>query len=163
MKRSRSIFGSSNPFLAWADLAWKVSEMSLASAQVVAHRTARMAVAGPLPNARDRDEFTRMGLEKIEAATESAEAMAAHWTTMNLKLGTSALRHMVTGSAAIASLAASRDFGQFVARQAKLAEAMSGATTTAHAWSGSTARLAQRGLKPIHARATANARRLGKG
>ncbi len=163
MKRSRSILGSTNPFLAWADLAWKVGEMSLASAQVVAHRTARMAVAGPLPNARDRDEFTRMGLEKIDAAAESAEAMSAHWTAMNLKLGTSAFRHMVTGSAAVASLAASRDFGQFVARHVKLVKAMSRATTTTHAWSGSTARLAQRGLKPIHARATANARRLGKG
>ena len=161
MKRSsRSMFG--NPFLVWSDLAWKFGEMSLASAQVVAHRTTRMAAAGPLPNARDRDEFTRMGLEKIDAATESAHAMAAHWTSMNLKLGASAFRYMVTGSAAVASLAASRDFSQFYARQAKLVETVSRATATAHEWSDATARLAGRGLKPIHVRATANAKRLGR-
>ena len=69
MKRStRILFG--NPFLAWTDLAWKIGEMSMASAQVIAHRTTRMAAAGPIPNASDRQEFRRMGQEKIEAATE---------------------------------------------------------------------------------------------
>lgn len=161
MKRSsRSMFG--NPFLAWTDFAWKLGEMALASTQVVAHRTTRMAAAGPLPNARDREEFTRMGLEKIDAATESAHAMAAHWTTMNLKLGASAFRYMVTGSAAVASLAASRDIGQFVARQAKLVDTVTRAAATAHEWSDSSALLAGRGLHPIHARATANAKRLGR-
>lgn len=159
MKRSsRGMFG--NPFLVWTDLAWKFGQMTLASVQVVAHRTTRMAGAGPLPNARDREEFTRMGLEKVDAATESAHAMAAHWTTMNLKLGASAFRYLMTGSAAFASLAASRDVGQFVARQAKFVETVSRASVTAHEWSDSTARLAGRGLQPIHARATANARRL---
>jgi hypothetical protein len=41
-------------------------------------------------------------------------------------------------------------------------ETVSRATATAHEWSDSTARLAGRGLKPIHARATANAKRLGR-
>jgi len=31
-----------NLFLAWTDLAWKIGEMSIASAEVIAHRTARM-------------------------------------------------------------------------------------------------------------------------
>jgi hypothetical protein len=35
-------------------------------------------------------------------------------------------------------------------------------TATTAQLSGAAARLAQRGLKPIHSRATANARRLGK-
>jgi hypothetical protein len=161
MKRnSRSMLG--NPFLAWSELAWNFGEMSLASMQVFAHRTTRMAAAGPLLSARDREEFTRMGLEKVEAASESAQAVAARWITMNLNLGASVFRHMVTGGAAVASLTASRDFGQFVTRQAKLVETMCRASVTAREWSESTARLADRGLKPIHARATANAKRLAR-
>lgn len=161
MKRNtRTVFG--NPFLAWTDLAWKIGEMSMASAQVIARRTTRMAAAGPMPNAGDRQEFTRMRREKIEAATESAHALAAHLMTMNLKFGARALRHMVTGTAALMSLAASRSVGLSIARQAKFAQTLSRSAITASELSASTARLAGRGLKPIHARATANARRLGK-
>jgi hypothetical protein len=161
MKRNtRTVLG--NPFLAWTDLAWKIGEMSMASAQVIAHRTRRMTAAGPMPNARDRQEFTRMGQEKVGAATESAYAIAAHLAMMNLKFGVRAFRHMVTGTAALMSLATSRSVGQSFARQAKLAQTVSRSAITACQLSDSTARLARRGLKPIHARATANARRLGK-
>jgi hypothetical protein len=151
-----------NPFLVWAELAWKMGEMSIASTQVIAHRTARMAAAGPTPNARDRREFALMSQEKIDAATESARAIAVQLTTMNLKFGAQAFRHMVTGAAAAMSLAASRNVGQSMARQAKFAETLSRSAITAFGFSDSAARLARRGLEPIHARATANARRLGK-
>lgn len=151
-----------NPLLAWTDLAWKIGEMSMASARVIAHRTTRIATAGPVPNARDRQEFTRMGLEKIEAATESAHAIAAHLMAMNLELGARMFRQMVTGMAALMSLAGSRSLRQSITRHAKLAQVVSRSTTSASQLSDSTARLARRGLKPIHARATANARRLGK-
>ena len=161
MKRNTlNVFG--NPFLAWTDLAWKIGEMSMASAQVIAHRTARMAAAGPMPNARDRQEFTRMGQEKVEAATESARAIAAHWTTMNMTFGARAFGHMATGAAALMSLAASRSVGQSITRQAELTETLTRSAMTASELSGSTARLARRGLKPIQARATANAKRLGR-
>jgi hypothetical protein len=161
MKRSnRNLLG--NPFQAWTDLAWKIGEMSMASAQVIAHRTTRMATAGPLPSARDRQEFSRMGQEKIEAAAESAQAIAAQMTAMSSTIATRAFGHWMRGSAALMSLAASRSVGQFVTRQAKLAQAVSRSATTAFEVSDTTARLARHGLKPIHARATANARRLGK-
>ena len=153
---------SGNPFLAWSNLAWKVGEMSLASAQVIAHRTSRMAAAGPNPSARDQREFTRMGQEKIDAASASAQAMGQQLLNMNLKFGAQMFRHMMTGGAAMMSLATSRDAGQFVTRQAKLAQAASQSAATAAAISHSTIRLAADGLKPIHARATANARRLRK-
>jgi hypothetical protein len=41
--------------------------MMSASAQVIGHRTGRMALAGPAPNARDRREIALMGQQKIEA------------------------------------------------------------------------------------------------
>jgi hypothetical protein len=161
MKRNSSrLFG--NAFHAWTDLVWKMSEMSLASAQVIAHRSTRMAAAGPLPNSRDRQEFSRMGQEKVEAATESALAIATQLTTMSGMLGARAFSHMMNANAALMSLAVSRTPGQFFVRQAKLANAVSRSAMTASALSDSAARLAGRGLRPIHARATANARRLRK-
>lgn len=60
----------------WTDLALRSMEMFTASGQVIAARTGRMARAGTSPNARDRREFTRMGTEKVQAASQSAWAMA---------------------------------------------------------------------------------------
>ena len=110
MKRNYAGYSYLSPFMLWSDLATKTLEMMLASAQVIGHRTGRMALAGPVPNARDRREFALMGQEKIEAGAQSAQAMVAHIMTM----------------------------------------------------SQNATKLAHRGLKPIHAKATANARRLGK-
>src|SRR5664279_4822825 len=76
MKRNYAGYLDLSPFILWGDLATKTVEMMLASAQVIGHRTGRMALAGPAPNARDRREFALMGQEKIEAGTQSAQAMA---------------------------------------------------------------------------------------
>jgi hypothetical protein len=161
MKRSKAP-SFTNPFLVWTRLAWKTGEMMLASAQVIHHRTGRMAAAGATPSARDRREFALMGQEKIEAGVESASAMAAQMMMMNPLLGARAVKHMMTGAAAVMSLAASRTAGQAIARRAKLVRTMTQSAATTAQLSGAAARLAQRGLKPIHSRATANAKRLGK-
>jgi hypothetical protein len=136
--------------------------MMLASAQVIHQRTGRMAAAGTKPSARDRREFVLMGQEKIEAGVESASAVAAQMMTMNRLLGAQAVKHMMAGTATVVSLAASRTAGQAMARQAKLLRTMTQSAATTARLSGVAARLAQRGLKPIHSRATANAKRLGK-
>ena len=159
MKRnSRTAFG--NPFLVWTDLAWQFGEMWVASAQVITHRTSRMAAAGPLPNERDRQEFALMSREKMEAATESSHAVAAQLTAMYCEFGVSAFRHMLSGTAALMSLAASRTVGQSIARHATLARTVSRSLQMASEMSESGARLARHSLQPVHARATANARRL---
>lgn len=157
MKRSRS---PSNPFTAWTELLWKFAELSTASAEVIAHRTTRLASAGPLPGARDRREFTRMGQEKFEAATECATAVAGHLTAINLQFGTRAFGDAMNAASALMSLGTSRTAGEFATRQLELADALSRSATTAVALSHSAAGLAGRGLTPIHSRATANARRL---
>ncbi len=161
MKRnSRSAFG--NPFLVWTDLAWQFGEMWVASAQVVTHRTTRMAAAGPLPSARDREEFALMSQEKIEAAVESSGAIAAHLMGMYGKFGARAFQQMLSGTAALMSLAASRTIGQSITRQAALARTLSQSLQMASEMSESGAHLARRSLQPVHARATANARRLSR-
>jgi hypothetical protein len=151
-----------HPFMVWTDLAWKIGEMSMASAQVIAHRTARISASGPIPSARDRNEFTRMGQEKLDAAGESVRAMLAHLTKANLALGARMFAQIMATTTAFTSLSASRSPTQFITRQAKLAKSMARSGMTASEISGSAARMAKRGLKPIHARATANARRLAK-
>ena len=119
MKRIRTP-SFTNPFLVWTRLAWKTGEMMLASAQVIQHRAGRMAVAGAKPSARDRGEFALMGQEKIEAGVESASAMAAQMIAMNPLLGTRAVKNMMTGAAALMSLATSQTASQAMARHAKV-------------------------------------------
>ena len=52
-------------------------ELANAVPQVVAMRVGRMWSAGPLPSARDQQEFYRMGAEKVEAFYESWLGMAS--------------------------------------------------------------------------------------
>lgn len=56
-------------------LARQSAELAVAVPQVVAHRVARMALAGPRPNARDRREFQGMWQEKVHAFWQSWFAM----------------------------------------------------------------------------------------
>jgi hypothetical protein len=162
MKRNYLGHSYFSPFILWSDLATTTLEMMLASAQVIGHRTGRMARAGPAPNARDRREFALMGQEKIEAGAQSARAMAAHMMTMSQPWGALAFRHILRNSAAFISLASSRTPSQLIARQAALARALGQSAVSMADVSKSAAKLAHRGLKPIHAKATANAKRLGK-
>lgn len=56
-------------------LARHAAEVAFAAPQVVAHRLTRMALAGPMPNARDRREFHGMAQEKVHAFWQSWFAM----------------------------------------------------------------------------------------
>ena len=151
-----------NPVLAWSELAWKMTEMSIASASVVGHRTSRMAKAGPVPSARDRGELARMGSEKIVAGIESAIALGRHGTATQMNHSARTLGLMLQSTTALMSLYDSQNRGQFFARQAKLTRTLMQLTGSAVDLSNSTARLAIQGLVPIHSRAVANAKRLGK-
>src|SRR3954454_1922759 len=113
-----------NPLLLWADIGLKTTEMMIASAHVIAHRTKRLRTAGLTPGARDRREFTLMAQEKVEAATESAGAIAAQMLALNPFLGPRAMQQMFAGTAAMMRLAASRTPAQFTARQMDLARTM---------------------------------------
>ena len=137
--------------------------MNTAAAQVIAHRTQRMIAAAGNPNSRDRVEFTRMGREKLEAAADSAYGIGSELLRMNYQAGTQAWLAMLTASTDMLSLAASRTPGQVVARQARLARTLRRAGPTAAALSAASASLTRAALKPVHSRATRNAKRLGVG
>jgi len=162
MEKDKPLSLSADPFSVWADVALKTCEMMAASAAVIGHRAGRIAVAGPIPNASDQSEFALMGREKIEAAAESARAMAEFLMTMNRQLGAQAFSQMLMGSTAMISLAASRSVGQSIERQGELVRTVTESVITASQLPNSAGLLAQEAVKPIYSRTKANARRLGR-
>jgi hypothetical protein len=150
------------PFAVWNDLALRTTEMLFASAQVIGHRTRRMAQAGHNPGLRDRREFARMGLEKVEAAGESALAMGQHLTVTNAQLGLRAWQDLCKAGTAWAVLAGSRTLPEVIERQASLMRSVSQSAASASQLSQASAHLTKRALHPVHSRATANAKRLGR-
>ena len=124
----------SRPLLALA------AELAVATPQVVAHRMARMAMAGPQLSARDRKEFERMGAEKASAFSESWSAMSAQAMRAQQALGVSWL------NAFWAPALKGRSSSRSLANQ--LADATLG--------------VLDKGMAPIHRRAVANAKRLAR-
>ncbi|OZI43627.1 hypothetical protein CEK29_10805 [Bordetella genomosp. 5] len=120
-----------------ASLSRNTAELALAAPQVIAHRMTRLALAGHPWSERDRKEFTLMGMEKAGAFAQAWNAMA--WASM-VSGQTLALQWW---AACFAPWLGSRNTGQFV-RQ----------------WQQAGLGVLGKGLAPIHAKATANARRL---
>lgn len=120
-------------------------------------------LAGAVPNARDRREFDLMGHEKGVALWESAQAMSLRLLVLNQQWAALAFRQMLSTSASLMSIAASRSLAESVLRQSKLArDVVTGSAVAASRLSGSAARLTRRGLVPVHARIRGNVRRLGR-
>ena len=122
----------------------QASELLLAAPQVVAHRLGRMAVAGHKPSAKDQREFQRMGAEKLAAFGEAWQAMALQMLKSNQQIAASMMRSAWPASAARGGVKA-----------APLAQA-------AAAWQQATLDVLGQGIRPVHRRAVANAKRLGR-
>ena len=71
-------------------LATQVMELGVAVPEVMARRVFRMALAGPSPSAADREEWLRMGAEKVSAFDESWNEMLLAVYRANLQLSLSA-------------------------------------------------------------------------
>lgn len=151
-----------DPMLLWTALANQATEMMLASAEVISHRTGRMAAAGPAPSADDMDEFSLMTQEKFEAAAESSSSVTAHWLQLNQQLWTQMLAQMQDAMRAMVSAATSSSLAESMTHQATLITAMSPSVDAHTQLSNAAADLTRRALDPIHARATANAERLAR-
>jgi hypothetical protein len=160
MSRSISSRRFFNPLALWADVALKTGEMLLSSQSVIRIRSERIAKAGLAPSDEDLAEFQLMGHEKLVAVTEAGTAMANQLHTALFGLPNRAARNLLGGGVALFSLATSLTSDRAVT----FAEAFNSATTRSAAdvsqFTSATARIMQRGLKPIHAKATSNARRL---
>jgi len=121
-------------------LAVRTAELAFAVPQVVAHRVTRMALSGPKPSTRDRREFERMVAEKNAAFGESWKAMATQAALANQALAASFFKSF---------LAVSRGKKPSATRSAaELQRAALG--------------VLGKGLAPVHRKAVANAKRLGR-
>ncbi len=120
-------------------LAVKAVELAFAVPQVVAHRVTRMALSGPRLSARDRKEFELMVAEKNTAFGESWNAMAAQAALANQALAASFFKSFL-------AVAGGRKPGP--ASAAQIHRAALG--------------VLGKGLAPVHRKAVANAKRLGR-
>jgi hypothetical protein len=162
MKRRPRLYNA-NPFMPWTRLALKTGEMMLASAQVISHRTTRIAQAGAIPNTRDRREFTLMGQEKLDAAAASAQAVAMRMVGANQQFAVIAFKQLMNGAGGLLALLTAPTLALSGQKQAELLRnTMTDSADVASHLSGAIARLAHHGLKPIHSRAVSNAKRLAK-
>ncbi len=118
----------------------KTAELAFAVPQVVAHRVARMAMAGPVPSVRDRKEFHRMVAEKNAAFMQSWQAMAAQAVVANQALALSLL------GSAWSPAGWGTPAGSKLVRQAQ----------------GAALGILNKGLSPVHGKAVANAKRLAR-
>lgn len=121
----------------------KAAELALAVPQVVAHRLARLANAGAKPTLRDRKEFARMVAEKHDAFGESWQAMALQAWRSQRSFAAALTRTAMTPATLRRSPAAHAFALQMQMQQAALA-------------------MFGKGLAPVHRRAVANAKRLGR-
>lgn len=128
-----------------ARLGTQASEMMLAAPQVVAHRLGRMALAGAKPSARDQREFHRMGAEKLAAFGEAWQAMTVQMLKSNQQLAASMMRSWWPAAAVRGG-----------SKATPLAQA-------AADWQHAALDILGQGIRPVHRRAVANAKRLGRG
>lgn len=149
------------PFRLWSAVAWKTGELMLASFQVIGYRSEMMRSIG-WPAAPDNArEITLMGREKVSAGVESAQAMAIDSIRLGQKLGLMAFGQAMSNMTSLMLLPAGRSVGPSMASQSALArKTLRHSATAAALLSSGTARIAQKGLKPVHSRAIANASRL---
>ena len=141
-----------DPFAMWNELAQKTQEMWLDSAYVFSQRTQRMVQAGLNPSADDQAEMSQMGLEKLEAAGESALAAWQHWGQMQQVMLGAAVQQT---QAAMALVGASTPAEQAAAQQAYHYSLLS----PEHLAEAS-AQMAHAVLHPVHKRTSENAERL---
>ena len=151
-----------NPLMQWLDLALKTNEMLLSSGSVIRMRTERIAKAGLTPSAADLAEFQLMGHEKLAAASESGIAMVKQWHSSHFSLANKAVQQWLQSTTAFFSMAGSVTPAQAAARGNAFVQTAARTASTAGQLSGTAARIAREGLKPIHAAATSNARRLAE-
>ena len=118
----------------------KAAELAFAVPQVVAHRMTRMALAGASPSARDREEFELMSAEKKAAFSESWNAMASQALKAHQTLTLSFWRSLWSPS-----------FADKPTASAVITQ-----------WRDAAVGVLGKGMAPVHSRAVANAKRLGR-
>jgi hypothetical protein len=118
----------------------KSAEIAIAAPQVIAHRVARMVLAGPTLSARDRKEFHLMFAEKMAGFGEAWSAMVLQTIRANQTVAVALFRAFWVPS---------------LRRRAST-------TAVAAQLQGAALDILGKGLAPVHRKAVANAKRLAR-
>ncbi len=138
-------------------------ELVEASGNVVARRLEILAEAVRDPLKADYAELALMGSEKVEALTASAAIGASGAMTTAETVGRIAAREGAAARRALDALAGARTPADVLAVQGQWAlNAWSRSVRDGWAFGAAMLKLQADALQPIHAAATANARRLGR-
>lgn len=156
LHRYSRAWSRANPVMLWWQTGRKTWETMLAAPQVVAHRTARMVAAGPMPGAADRREFTNMGTEKVVAFSQAWMNATREVFAFQQQMASNALQQWWTLLRAFNPLLAGRA-ARAVPTSAKVMGEMLAAGNRAMS---TLPRVAHGAVSPVHAKATSNARRL---
>jgi len=127
-----------------ARIGTQTSQMLLAAPQVVALRLRRLALSGPRPSLKDQREFHRMSAEKVAAFGEAWQAMTLQMLKSNQQLAASMMRSWWPTAAT---------------RRGTRTATLEQATND---WQGAALDILGQGIRPVHRRAVANAKRLSR-
>lgn len=136
-------------------------ELAVASAAVITRRLEIMGEAMADPLRADHAELSRMGSEKVEALTASAGAACAGALDLAGRAGRIAAREGAEAADRLGRLARADTPARFAVEQADWALGL-WSRAMSDGWSlyGAALKAQGRTLAPVHAVATANARRL---
>jgi hypothetical protein len=143
--------------------ATRSGELAHASAYTISRRVGMMMQAAGDPSAMSDPEFTRMVTEKVEAFSAAGGAVMGGVQTFWGVWTAAAVGQMLGVAQACTALAACRTPEEVAQVQRRWIDASrKEATATLERLAGATVALFSAGLAPIHAAASANARRLGR-
>lgn len=158
LRRYGRAWSRSNPALLWWQTGVKTWQTMLAAPQVVAHRTARMAAAGPFPNLLDQREFMNMGTEKVIAFSQAWMGATHEMLVFQQEMATVAARQWWT---LMNAFNPGRAFPTPWNPMGMPAGALFGGMLSAgNRAMSAVPRMAHSAVSPVHARATSNAKRL---
>lgn len=123
----------------------QATELMFAVPQVVSHRLNRISATGSGTSVRDRREFQRMGAEKSAAFVESWNQMALQMLKANQQMTQAWVSAWRVPFRAPTRTVARRSLARAAAQM-----------------QGSALSVMSSGLSPVHRRAKANAKRLGR-
>lgn len=146
---------STTPVLLWWHTCLKAAETMVAAPQVITHRTVRMARAGPTPNRFDQHELATMGIEKFVAFSQAWINAASEIVTFQQQMANAAMRQWWVMRNIFNPAAFFTAPGRMMTAPIDVLSACNRAMAIAP-------RVAHGVVKPIHAKATRNAKRLAR-
>jgi hypothetical protein len=149
------LWASSTPVTLWWQTWLMAAETMVAAPQVITRRTARMAQAGATPNRFDQRELATMGAEKVVAFSQAWMNAASEVVAYQQQMASAAMRQWWLMANIFNPVTV-------VTAPWSLMKAPIDLLSTSNRALSIAPRLAHGVVKPVHGKATSNARRLAR-